>query len=910
MAIPGRGGQENCGLFNDKMSELLYTIIIFPLVQIIEISFVIVYRIFNDKAVAIIGVSAVVTLCTMPLYFVAEKWQQIERDTYKKLKPKVDKIKSVFKGDEQYMILSAYYRQNHYHPLYTLRNSLGVLIQVPFFIAAYSWLSHLELIKGVSFLFISDMGAPDGSLSLGGLSVNILPILMTAINCASGAVYTKGLPNRDKIQVYGIALVFLVLLYNSPAGLVLYWTMNNIFSLAKNILSKLKHGLKIVYVFLCLCALVVIIRYAFLGFTTNRLAIAGFCTMIFFAPIIIRLFQLVKNNIFKIATLEESAVAVNSTYFLSVLILFVLSGLVIPSALIASSVQEFSFLDPYTTPLPFIRMVLLQSMGIFLFWPLCIYFLFSKKIKYGLSLVLSLVGVSALLSTFLFPGNYGVLTPTFRFTDPETLSSSYRSIIVSSMATLSILGGFTVLLFSKRKFIFHSFQLIVLCTLVIFGIINIHKINTDFTHYENIIKGESGNALSGNNPEPVYHLSKGGKNVVVFMLDAAISGYIPYIFEEKPELYSDFSGFTHYPNCVSLGHHTRVGMPLIFGGYEYEPRNVQKGRAYAMGKHNEALLMMPRIFLNNDYKITVTDPTFANYSWKPDLSVFAPYPEISVQNTQGNYTGNWLRSHSELPIVSVPKLLKELLIRFSFQKIVPQALKVLMYDNARWLKAGIDPANQFSLTVLDSYSTLDYLPLLTEITDASVNTYTAIVNDLTHDHALYQYPDYVPAINITDTGNGPFAKEAPYHSNMAALLLMGKWLRFLQEQGVYDNTRIIIVSDHGKSVGANYNGNIRLPNGHRLSHYHALLLVKDFDAHGDIVTDTTFMTNGDVPLFAMEGLIDNPQNPFTGNSITSDKETGVFIVTATVQKYSIANDQWLHVHDNVFNPDNWKKVKR
>jgi hypothetical protein len=394
------------------------------------------------------------------------------------------------------------------------------------------------------------------------------------------------------------------------------------------------------------------------------------------------------------------------------------------------------------------------------------------------------------------------------------------------------------------------------------------------------------------------------------MLDAAISGYVPYIFEEKPELLNDFSGFMYYPNCVSFGHHTRIGMPLIFGGYEYEPKNIQKNRFYAMKKHNESLLMMPHIFLNEDYRVTVTDPTFANYSWRPDLSIFDPYPEISVKNIKGNYSGIWLRSHPELPMLSFPKLLKELLIRFSFQKIVPQVLKVLVYDNARWLKAGIDPANQFSLTVLDAYSTLDYLPLLTEFSDDAVNTYTTMVNDLTHDQALFQYPDYVPAINITDTGNGPFAQEAIYHSNMAALLLLGKWLRFLQEQGVYDNTRIIVVSDHGKTVDTKYTGNIQLPNGQRLVRYHALLLVKDFGAQGNLVTDTTFMTNGDVPTIAMEGLIDNPQNPFTGNSIKNDKENGVFITSESVRKYTIADDQWLHVRDNVFDPDNWKKVKK
>jgi hypothetical protein len=632
--------------------------------------------------------------------------------------------------------------------------------------------------------------------------------------------------------------------------------------------------------------------------------------MIFFAPLFIKLFRLVKSNILKIANPEQSALSVNSTYFLSALILFVLSGFVIPGALIASSVQEFSFLESYTTPLPFIGMVFVQSMGIFLFWPLCVYFLFSKKIKYGLSLVLSLIGVSALVSTFLFPGDYGVLTNTFRFSAPETLSANYRSVIVSSLATLGILGGFTVLLLSKRKFIFHSFQLIVLGSLVILGFINIHKINKDFAHYENLIKEESAGTLLSNNPEPVYHFSRNGKNVVVIMLDAAVSGFVPYIFEEKPELHSDFSGFTYYPNCVSPGHHTRIGMPLIFGGYEYIPENVQKGRSYAMEKHNEALLMMPRIFLNNGYRITVTDPTYANYSWKPDLSIFTPYPEISAQNIKGNYTNIWLRSHPELQIVSVPKLLKDLLIRFSFQKISPQIFKMLIFDNSRWLKTGIDTSKQFSLDILDCYSTLDYFPLLTGISDDAVNTYTAIVNDLPHDHTLFQYPDYVPAINITATGDGPLSKEAAYHSNMASLLLVGKWLKFLQEQGVYDNTRIIIVSDHGKSVGSNYAGNIQLPNGHSLSFYHALLLVKDFDAQGNLVTDTTFMTNGDVPLIAMEDLIDNPQNPFTRNSIKSDKENGVFVVTATVHKYAIAIDQWLHVRNNVFNPDNWEKVRR
>ena len=74
--------------------------------------------------------------------------------------------------------------------------------------------------------------------SIGGFTVNVMPIAMTLLNCASTVIYTRGRPLRDKLQAYGLAVVFLVLLYDSPSGLVFYWTCNQVFSLAKNIFMK------------------------------------------------------------------------------------------------------------------------------------------------------------------------------------------------------------------------------------------------------------------------------------------------------------------------------------------------------------------------------------------------------------------------------------------------------------------------------------------------------------------------------------------------------------------------------------------------------------------------------------------------------------------------------------------------
>ena len=890
------------------MSELLYNLFIFPLVQIIEISFVIIYRIFKDKIFAIIGVSAIVTVCTMPLYFIAEKWQETEREIQKKLKPRIDKIKAVFRGDEQYMILSAFYRQNHWHPVYSLRSSFGLLIQIPFFIAAYSFLSHLEILKGTPFLFIRDLSLPDRFFSLNGFNINILPFVMTLVNCVSTAVYTKGFSAQEKLRIYGIALVFFVLLYNSPAGLVLYWTGNNIFSLLKNILSKTKHSLKITWLFLCLLVIYLIIHFISIGFSPKRLFVVGFCSLVFLFPLFIRLFKFCKNKLTPLFTFEQSAISEKSVYILSAFILFLLAGLVIPGSLIASSVQEFSFLDSYTTPFPFLFNVSIQAFGFFVLWPLCIYFLFSQKVKGALCFIISLLCIASIVNNFIFPGNYGYISPTFKFSNPDTFESNYYSHIFNSLAIFGILCICTFLLLTKRKIIFQSLQLIIIASLLLFEVITMVKIGKDFNEYKNLLADSPENAHFSDNPDPVYNLSRNGKNVVVLMLDSAISGYLPYIIDEKPNLLDDFSGFAYYPNCVSFGTHTRIGAPPVFGGYEYEPEIIQKNRSYAMEKHNEALLLMPRIFGNKNYNVTVSDPSFANYSLTPDLSIFKPYPEIKAVNIQGKYTGLWLRSHPDIKIVSVPDLLNSLLLRFSILKISPSVFKVFIYDKSAWLKPVKSSNNQLSTTTLDCYASLDYLPQITDISDNDSNTYTSIVNDLTHDAVMFQYPDYIPAAEVTNRGDGYFSQESTYHVNIAALLLVGKWLKFLQEQGVYDNTRIIIVSDHGWKIYSDYNGNIELPNNGKLSAFHSLLLVKDFEASGNLLTDNTFMTNGDVPLLAMNELIDNPVNPFSGKYIKSSKENGVMITTAGTLQFGVQDDQWLYVKDNVFDPENWKAV--
>lgn len=220
------------------MFDTLYLIFIAPIEWVMRIVIEVFFDISGSYGLAIIALSISANFVILPLYNIAEKWQVQERNMRAKLAPKIKEIKTAFKGQERFYMLKTLYRQNNYHPIISVRTSFGFLIQVPFFIAAYSLLNNYEDLQKISFLIFSDLSQADGVLEIAGNKINVMPIVMTVINLLSAFVYTKGFSKNELIQLYLIAFVFLVVLYGSPVALVFYWTVNNIFSLLKNIVYQ------------------------------------------------------------------------------------------------------------------------------------------------------------------------------------------------------------------------------------------------------------------------------------------------------------------------------------------------------------------------------------------------------------------------------------------------------------------------------------------------------------------------------------------------------------------------------------------------------------------------------------------------------------------------------------------------
>jgi hypothetical protein len=643
------------------------------------------------------------------------------------------------------------------------------------------------------------------------------------------------------------------------------------------------------------------------GYYVKRAAIAGCFILVCFLPAFAALARKIER---KYIPASFYAARNGPLFAASALILWVLAGIAIPSALIGSSVEEFSFIAPFTSPLPFVTKTALQAAGIFLLWPAVVYALFSPKVRFYGTLFLAAAGFIALIDTYLFAGNYGYLTITLTLSNDEFSQPFSIALLEIALIVLAAAGA-AVLLMRKRKWLF-SAQIIALLSLCAFSVFNVARIQHGFTRYaETAVESEE--ALA-----PVFTFSKTERNVLVVMLDRALSPFIPAIFAEKPELNETFSGFTWYPNCVSLGPVTISAVPPLFGGYEYAPVIMGTDNGTPLvEKHNEALLVMPRLFSEHGFRVTVSDPSWANYSYKSDISIYEPYPAIDAVKIIGKYTRHWLKKNRDVRVFDAAAFLRYNLLRFSFLRIAPPFLRFFVYDGGKWL-AKIGDTNQgFSLVTLDEYTALDVLPEITAVDDGK-GTLAVITNQLTHEPAFLQAPAYRPAETITSRGDGPYAHDAAYHANIAALLLLSRYFAWLKEHDAYDNTRIIITADHGWGFSHDFEGNITLPNGEALVNYNPLFLIKDFNARGPLTVDRSFMTNADTPSLAAGGLIPDARNPWTGNPLRPDKEHGVTLTTSTLwspdlhTKYAfrIAPDEYLTVHTDIFDPANWSTGRK
>jgi YidC/Oxa1 family membrane protein insertase len=175
----------------------------------------------GNWGIAIILLTIIIKLLFYPLS--AASYRSMAK--MRVLAPKLQRLKDQYGDDRQRMqqAMMELYKTEKINPL---GGCMPILVQIPVFIALYwALLASVELRHAPFMLWIDDLATPDPWF--------ILPILMAATMWIQ-TMLNPTPPDPVQAKVMKIMpIVFSVFFFFFPAGLVLYWLVNNVLSIAQ-----------------------------------------------------------------------------------------------------------------------------------------------------------------------------------------------------------------------------------------------------------------------------------------------------------------------------------------------------------------------------------------------------------------------------------------------------------------------------------------------------------------------------------------------------------------------------------------------------------------------------------------------------------------------------------------------------
>jgi YidC/Oxa1 family membrane protein insertase len=158
-----------------------------------------------------------------------------------KLQEPLKKIKEKYRDSPQKLQAETLklFRDNRVNPA---TGCLPLFIQIPIFLGLYFMLRTTAEMRFAPFLWIPDLSLPDTVVRIGNFPLNILPFIMGISMVWQMKVVPA--PSADGTQKWVfkfMPIVFLVFCYNFPAALVLYWTVQNLLTIAQQIILNRKN---------------------------------------------------------------------------------------------------------------------------------------------------------------------------------------------------------------------------------------------------------------------------------------------------------------------------------------------------------------------------------------------------------------------------------------------------------------------------------------------------------------------------------------------------------------------------------------------------------------------------------------------------------------------------------------------
>ncbi|MGN0845575.1 MAG: membrane protein insertase YidC [Kiritimatiellia bacterium] len=182
-----------------------------------------IYRFIPNYGWTIIVMTILVRMVLFPL----NRKSMNSMRKMSEIQPLMKELQEKYKDDpkklqQEQMLLFQKYKVN------PMSGCLPMLIQLPIFIALFTVLRSCVELRYAGFLWISDLSAPENLfIDTIGFPINILPITMAiTMTLQSALTPSTGDASQKKMMTIFMPVMMLLMCYNFPSALGLYWTVS------------------------------------------------------------------------------------------------------------------------------------------------------------------------------------------------------------------------------------------------------------------------------------------------------------------------------------------------------------------------------------------------------------------------------------------------------------------------------------------------------------------------------------------------------------------------------------------------------------------------------------------------------------------------------------------------------------
>jgi len=185
------------------------------------------YDIVNNYGLAIVFLTLLIKVVLLPVNVMSIRSMK----RMSKIQEPMKLIKERFPDNQQkqQQMLMEMYKLNKMNPV---AGCLPMIAQIPIFFALFYMLRGAAELRFADFLWVQDLSKPDTVAYIAGLPINIMPVVWVVT--MAWQMWSMPTPNVDNAQakmMKFMPFIFFPITYTFSSGLVLYWTVNNVFTI-------------------------------------------------------------------------------------------------------------------------------------------------------------------------------------------------------------------------------------------------------------------------------------------------------------------------------------------------------------------------------------------------------------------------------------------------------------------------------------------------------------------------------------------------------------------------------------------------------------------------------------------------------------------------------------------------------